>query len=386
MTGGPAPARARRPVMPAPGFADEAALASAWAAAPAGILRLADGRALRVVFPGVPGDGSGPDFRDAILDVEGDLVRGDVEVHLRHSGWFAHGHDRDPAYAGVALHVAGENDLPLAATPHAGGRRVPLLVLGPPPEPGAGFVPPCAFARAAGLDVAGRLRGMGLRRLRMKANRAALLAAGRTPGDVLLALAAGALLGPANRAAADAAAQLRLAALLEEAGGLAGEPRRLALAAALRRALPAGGAGARTGRVRPAAAPAKRLTGLAQLIDRWWPPGFGNGWPAGLAPGTGRRAAEAEGIGRAAAIEVLVNAVVPAALATGAWSEAEAEAAWAALPSPGTYGKLRPLERWLGGTEAAPFASAALLQGGLLLHADYCAKGACGRCPLSPPG
>ncbi|WBL36899.1 DUF2851 family protein [Tepidiforma flava] len=181
MTGGPAAARARRPVMPAPGFADEAALASAWAAAPAGILRLADGRALRVVFPGVPGDGSGPDFRDAILDVEGDLVRGDVEVHLRHSGWFAHGHDRDPAYAGVALHVAGENDLPLAATPHAGGRRVPLLVLGPPPEPGAGFVPPCAFARAAGLDVAGRLRGMGLRRLRMKANRAALLAAGRTP-------------------------------------------------------------------------------------------------------------------------------------------------------------------------------------------------------------
>lgn len=388
MSDGPAAgARARRGGRAAPGFADEAALAAAWAAAPAGTLRLADGRALRVVFPGVPGGGTGPDFRDALLDVDGDLVRGDVEVHLRHSGWFAHGHDRDPAYGGVALHVVAVNDLPLAATPHARGRRVPVLVLGPPRAPGAGFVPPCAFARAAGVDVAGRLRGMGRRRLRMKANRAALLAAGRAPGDVLLALAAAALLGPAHRAAADgAAAKLRLAALLEEADGLTGEARRLALAGGLRRLLPTGVASAAAGRCRPAAAPAKRLEGLARLIDRWWPPGSSPGWPAALAAGAGWRTAAGDGVGRGAAIEVVVNAVIPAALATGAWSEAEAEAAWAALPSPGTYGKLRPLERWLGGKDAAPFASAALLQGGLLLQADYCAKGACGRCPLSPPG
>ncbi len=369
------------------GFADEAALAAAWAAAPPGTLRLADGRALRVVFPGVAGDGTGPDFRAAILEVDGDLVRGDVELHLRHSGWFAHGHDRDPAYAGVALHVVAGDDLGLPSTVHAAGRRIPLLVLAAPPAaPGAMFVPPCAFARAADIDVAGRLRRMGLRRLRMKANRAALLCAGRPAGDVLLGLAAGALLGPAARAGTErAAANLRLDVLLEEVGGLAGEARRTALGAALRRILPVDAA-APGGRVRPAATPAQRLGDLARLIDRWWPPGAGPGWPAALAPGAGWRAAAVEGVGRAAAVEVMANAVIPAALAAGRWSEAEAETAWAALPSPGTYGKLRPLERWLGGREARPFASAGLLQGGLLLQADYCAKGRCGRCPLSPPG
>jgi hypothetical protein len=60
--------------------------------------------------------------------------------------------------------------------------------------------------------------------------------------------------------------------------------------------------------------------------------------------------------------------------------EAAAGAFLQALPSPGTYGKLRSLEGWLGGK---PFVSAAKLQGGLLLHTDYCTRGFCGRCPLS---
>lgn len=370
------------------GFEAEAELAAAWGAGLSGPLRLVDGRAVRVVFPGVPGDGTGPDFRGAIVDIEGDLVRGDIELHLRHSGWFAHGHDRDAAYRGVALHVVAANDLGLSATAHASGRRIPLLVLSRPPL-GAdrlpGFVPPCAFARAAGVDVAGRLAAMGRRRLRMKANRAALLAAGRDRGEVLFSLTAEALFGPANRAAGRAVAQAGLARLLELGEGQGGRAAlRLALAGELRRLM--AGAALGGGRARPAAAPGRRVDALAALAVRWWPPGCRGGWPAELVPGVGWRAAAAEGVGRAAAIEVMVNAVVPAALGTGVWTEAEAMAVWAALPSPGTYGRLGPLERWLGGSADRPFDSAARLQGGLLLQADYCAKGACGRCPLSELG
>jgi hypothetical protein len=80
------------------------------------------------------------------------------------------------------------------------------------------------------------------------------------------------------------------------------------------------------------------------------------------------------------AVELAVNAVLPVLAAGGGTTEAEALLAH--LPSPGTYGRLRSLERWLGG---APFTGAAALQGGLLLHADYCTRGRCGRCPLSPP-
>jgi hypothetical protein len=91
------------------------------------------------------------------------------------------------------------------------------------------------------------------------------------------------------------------------------------------------------------------------------------------------RALRVPGIGRETAIELAVNAVLPVALASGRWTEEEASTVLRALPSPGTYGKLRRLEGWLG----APFDSAAALQGGLLMHADYCTKGMCGRCPLS---
>ena len=69
------------------------------------------GTRIRVLYPGRPGVTAGPDFRDALLVVEGQgLVQGDVEVHLRQRDWQSHGHQRDPNYNGVALHVALESD------------------------------------------------------------------------------------------------------------------------------------------------------------------------------------------------------------------------------------------------------------------------------------
>jgi len=73
-------------------------------------LRTTDGRPLRVVYRGVWTHGAGPDFTGALLDLDGTLVRGDVEVHVRAAGWYEHGHHRDPAYNGVVLHAVLDPD------------------------------------------------------------------------------------------------------------------------------------------------------------------------------------------------------------------------------------------------------------------------------------
>ena len=80
-------------------------------------LRTDQGARVRVLYPGRPGVTAGPDFRDAVLLVEGaGLVQGDVEVHLRQRDWVAHRHQNDPNYNGVALHVALETDAVPAVT------------------------------------------------------------------------------------------------------------------------------------------------------------------------------------------------------------------------------------------------------------------------------
>ncbi len=71
--------------------------------------RASGGRRVRVLYPGRAGTAAGPDFRDALLEVEGlGLVQGDVELHVRQQDWYAHGHAEDPNYNGVVLHAALE--------------------------------------------------------------------------------------------------------------------------------------------------------------------------------------------------------------------------------------------------------------------------------------
>ena len=79
------------------------------------------GARIRVLYPGRPGVTAGPDFRDALLMVEGQgLVQGDVEVHLRQRDWQSHGHHNDPNYNGVVLHVALQSE-PEPSRTDAGG-------------------------------------------------------------------------------------------------------------------------------------------------------------------------------------------------------------------------------------------------------------------------
>jgi hypothetical protein len=357
----------------------ESALGLRWLAGVPGPLWAEDGRAVRVVFPGVPGGGAGPDVHGAVVDLDGDLLRGDVEFHLLASGWRRHGHHRDPAYRGVVLHVVGRNDLAARSTAGAGGRAIPTVVL--PPVQGDGppaFVPPCAFATRAGVPIRERLEALGLRRLRARAASVTpMISAGA--GQVLWTLLLDQLGGRANREAFRSLARvLPISVLMERS-----RPDGRATAMAARAELIGAAAGlslSRTG-MRPTAAPAARLASAGALAAALWEVGEPS-WPGQLTPGAVPAVLQAGGIGRALALELAVNAVLPAALATGAWAEDEVAACFARLRSPGTYGKLRPLEAWLGGR---PFGTAMTLQGALQLQRDYCDRGRCGRCPLSPP-
>lgn len=264
------------------------------------------GRPLTVVFRGWPNRGPGPDFRQAILaDGAGNLIRGDVELHVAAGDWSAHGHHRDPGYDEVVLHVvlgpAGAGPITLAS-----GRTAPTVVLrGPVLPPDGPDELPDDCRDAAGEWDAGALLGVldraGDRRLRIKADRFEAELAARDAAEVLYtglleALGYAANVRPfrtvAERAPlavlegfaagkGEAAAVRIVEAVLLRAGGFLRPvlPGTTEAAAYLTDLLTAAGpdrlAGLAadppgwTGRgVRPENAPARRLAGAARLIAR----------------------------------------------------------------------------------------------------------------------
>ena len=89
-----------------------------------------DGRPVTVLNPGRRSSGPGPDFRDAIVSIDGAERRGDVELHVRASYFQDHGHLEDPAYAALALHVVYLADEG-PETSLFGGGRAPVAALAP---------------------------------------------------------------------------------------------------------------------------------------------------------------------------------------------------------------------------------------------------------------
>lgn len=111
----------------------ELAMSAAWHGALARELRTLDGRRVNVIFHGHWSHGFGPDFSDAMIEIEGEgLVSGAVEIHGRSSEWTAHGHHLDPRYNTVILHVVSRIDS--AETRRIDGKIVPVVTLGIPDD------------------------------------------------------------------------------------------------------------------------------------------------------------------------------------------------------------------------------------------------------------
>ncbi len=71
---------------------------------------LDDNKQVEVISPGEHNFDSGPDFFNAKVKIENTVWAGNVEIHLNASDWNKHGHNTNPAYDSVILHVVVKND------------------------------------------------------------------------------------------------------------------------------------------------------------------------------------------------------------------------------------------------------------------------------------
>lgn len=91
-----------------------------------GPMTTTDGRRVMVLDPGLLNTDAGPDFFNAKIAIDGHTWAGNVEIHVRASDWYRHGHDRDRAYDTVILHVVGHDD---ARVTRPGGETIPQLAM-----------------------------------------------------------------------------------------------------------------------------------------------------------------------------------------------------------------------------------------------------------------
>ncbi|OHT47374.1 DUF2851 family protein [Flavobacterium tructae] len=69
---------------------------------------------------------SGPDFFNAQIIIENQKWAGNIEIHLKSSDWYVHGHEKDTAYDNVILHVVWEHDTEIFGKNNI---EIPVLVL-----------------------------------------------------------------------------------------------------------------------------------------------------------------------------------------------------------------------------------------------------------------
>ncbi|MHB1133329.1 MAG: DUF2851 family protein [Chloroflexota bacterium] len=404
-------------------------------------LRDDEGQPLQLVYRGRWQAGAGPDFRGAIVARgDGYLLHGDVEIHLRSGEWFAHGHERDPLFNRVVLHVVLQDD-GRRHTQRQDGQRVPVLALAPyltetvpvavppplwPEEPCRRLLPAQSDdAVGALLDRAGEQRW----RERLTACEGDLAALG--PDETLYRRLLDALGYSQNREPMrELAARLPYADLARLGDALPAAQREAGLAEIL---LGAAGLASDTGwrhyvapgetldpmaavrwrlaGLRPANSPQRRLRGAAALLARTMATGLAQGlyldWPAGGPRAVGRallrRLVVAETgaagaghvghlIGPGRASDIVVNVVLPmaaayadltadTALAAGAWQ------AYESYPRLAENELTRRMAGLLLGDGRRRLERGARRQQGLLhLFRRYCDLQRCAECPAGGAG
>ena len=420
---------------------DELLLAEIWQAQwLSGVLTTTENRMVTVIFRGIWTHRRGPDFAGALLDIGGKLHQGDIELHLRASDWYTHGHQDDPAYETVVLHVVWEDDLGEPVR-RRDGQRVPTLVLrdslaGPLEHFPRQQVRPLGalgFAYCAphlAVDAPDQLHQLfeeaGDRRLREKVARVQARLAGEPPAQTLYWMLADALGYHRNRegmrlvaeAVPIAELEVRLLSLSPEdrfptaAGLLLGTAGFLPVSdrerdfsglrsddwsriervwrattpAALRSPWRLDG-------VRPTNHPLRRLLSLAWLVAASSDGLLGTCLAHLQSEQARRRLLEwltggPVPLGRDRAQEIIVNVVVPFTLAYAEWTEdmALAERAaqlWAELPAGRGNALIQATLEQVCGPRALRLRSARAEQGVLHLHWWGCRQRRCYECPIA---
>ncbi len=87
-------------------------------------MKTVEGKTLEIISPGQENTDAGPDFLAAVVRIGETVWAGNVEIHVRSSQWFAHGHHKDKAYANIILHVVYCFDKAVKGTE---GQNIPHL-------------------------------------------------------------------------------------------------------------------------------------------------------------------------------------------------------------------------------------------------------------------
>jgi hypothetical protein len=326
-----------------------------------------EGKSYEVMYTGRPAPGGGPDFVDAVVvDSAGVVHRGDVEIHVRRSDWYSHGHDRDPGYNGVIFHVTGfeERDEVQANS----GVRIPFLLLKSSAKRGGHPVRPAVEVPELSLDEAGD------RRFFARSAGLELELAAADPDQVLWTEVLECLGYSRNRkpfrqlaarvpweklAGTKDASLSDITTLLGQGAGF--EPQSFSYGAGLKGAVPEWSKASG----RPDNSPKKRVEGAAALALGWLDAGGpvsamfevvgGDGTPQDLiaalmVPGSEEKRAL---IGKSRAADIAINAVLPAVHAVarqaGHWHVYERSIAlYAAFPKSAENSITREMRRVVG--------------------------------------
>ncbi len=301
-----------------------------WNIKPSSILTLENGQRFRVLYNGQPGGPAGPDVRDAVLcllppqtdEGESQLV-GDVEFHLYASDWFAHGHQDDPRYNGVILHVVYYLDSSQPTRRQDGSSVATCSLLDPARTSWQAPEWPCQLAPLSPLATTSTLLYAGLQRFHARsAALGQLLTVAPTPPAV-----------PAE--AADIWSHYDLCLIPELAEGLGyGRDRAFFRAAGLRLLnLPAPVPEPLGRAPEPAPLDTRRLRALRALCARWRGPGAWSTLRGILEKQQSAQAAIAalraafRPLGQARTDILIINTLLPFAAAVAALEQASSFAA-----------------------------------------------------------
>jgi hypothetical protein len=81
---------------------------------------------IEIVSVGTHNQLSGPDFFNSQIKINQQLWAGNVEIHIKSSDWYAHGHETDVNYDNVILHVVWEDDVAIFRSKNT---QIPTLEL-----------------------------------------------------------------------------------------------------------------------------------------------------------------------------------------------------------------------------------------------------------------
>lgn len=85
-----------------------------------------EGNPVEIIEFGKWNKDAGPDFLDSKIKINGLVLAGNIELHIRSSDWIFHNHSQDPNYQNIILHVVFQHDIEIS---QLSDQKVPTLEL-----------------------------------------------------------------------------------------------------------------------------------------------------------------------------------------------------------------------------------------------------------------